>query len=101
MVHSATSGRPGLLNTISAGSTAGTSPRPKDTLAKEDLPPTLNAKHRKWLDRDGTVAICEMKWTCMARISASVGEGGVNRRQDVVTVQTLLNLNIGHLTPLR
>src|SRR5437016_12580330 len=37
----------------------------------------------------------------MTRISASVGQGGVNRRQDVVTVQTLLNLNLGHLTPLR
>ena len=36
----------------------------------------------------------------MAKIGASVGTGGVNRPDDVKIVQTLLNLNIGRLTPL-
>lgn len=37
----------------------------------------------------------------MARsISQSVGQGGVNRRQDVITVQELINANLGKLTPL-
>jgi hypothetical protein len=37
----------------------------------------------------------------MAKITASVGHGGINRREDVITVQKLLNLNISQLTPLR
>lgn len=37
----------------------------------------------------------------MAQISASVGHGGVNRKADVLTVQTLINLNIGQLVPLK
>lgn len=36
----------------------------------------------------------------MAKILASVGLGGINRPQDVGTVQTLLNLNMQFLTPL-
>lgn len=36
----------------------------------------------------------------MAKIGASVGTGAVNRPDDVKTVQTLLNLNIGRLAPL-
>lgn len=37
----------------------------------------------------------------MARsISKSVGRGGVNRRPDVLTVQKLINANLGKLTPL-
>jgi hypothetical protein len=37
----------------------------------------------------------------MAKLSQSVGRGGGNLRQDVITVQTLLNKHIGSLTPLR
>jgi len=37
----------------------------------------------------------------MATIGASVGRGGVNRPQDVMAVQTLLNQNIGLITPFR
>jgi len=37
----------------------------------------------------------------MGTISASVGQGGANRHVDVITVQTLINRNIGRLTPLR
>jgi len=33
-------------------------------------------------------------------ISQSVGYKGVNRRQDVRTVQELINANIGRITPL-
>ena len=36
----------------------------------------------------------------MSGISGSVGKGGVNQRQDVITVQTLLNDNMRKLTPL-
>lgn len=37
----------------------------------------------------------------MARsISKSVGKGGVNQRQDVTTIQELINANIGKITPL-
>lgn len=36
----------------------------------------------------------------MAKIGASVGTGGVNRPDDVKTVQSLLNLNLAHLAPL-
>lgn len=37
----------------------------------------------------------------MATINASVGRNGHNDRRDVVTVQNLLNANLGLLTPLR
>jgi hypothetical protein len=37
----------------------------------------------------------------MAKLTRSVGRGGANLRQDVITVQTLLNKNIGALVPLR
>jgi hypothetical protein len=37
----------------------------------------------------------------MATLMRSVGRRGVNLRQDVITLQTLLNKNIGALTPLR
>jgi hypothetical protein len=37
----------------------------------------------------------------MASITASVGKGGVNRQNDVITVQKLINQNIGLITPLR
>jgi hypothetical protein len=36
----------------------------------------------------------------MPSISASVGRGGVNRREDVLTIQPLLNSHIRKLTPL-
>jgi hypothetical protein len=36
----------------------------------------------------------------MAKIGASVGNGGVNRPGDVKIIQTLLNLNIARLAPL-
>jgi len=37
----------------------------------------------------------------MATLTRSVGRGGANLRQDVITVQTLLNKKIGSLVPLR
>lgn len=37
----------------------------------------------------------------MASITASVGKNGVNRRNDVITIQKLINQNIGFITPLR
>lgn len=37
----------------------------------------------------------------MATITASVGRGGTNRRNDVTTIQKLINANIGLITPLR
>ncbi len=37
----------------------------------------------------------------MHSISASVGRGGSNQRGDVLTVQKLINQNIGSITPLR
>jgi uncharacterized protein (TIGR02594 family) len=36
----------------------------------------------------------------MAGITASVGKGGVNRRQDIEVVQGLINRNLARLTPL-
>jgi hypothetical protein len=36
----------------------------------------------------------------MANISASVGKGGINRRQDVITVQTLINNHIRSIAPI-
>lgn len=36
----------------------------------------------------------------MATISGSVGRGGLNRRPDVITIQTLINHNIRLITPL-